>query len=86
MRVEYRGSTLILNKEIAMAQLWYKFEKRIKRVSEDASSDEINKLKAEGYVQVTDRSDPENSKVLTKNKTQLKAKPKTKPKAKAKKK
>ena len=69
-----------------MAQLWYKFEKRIKRVSEDASSDEINKLKAEGYVQVTDRSDPENSKVLTKNKTQLKAKPKTKPKAKAKKK
>ena len=67
-----------------MAQLWYKFEKRIKKVSEDASSNEINKLKAEGYVQITDRSNPENSKVLTKNKPQLKAKPKPKPKVKPK--
>ena len=67
-----------------MAQLWYKFEKRIKRVSEDALSDEINKLKAEGYVQITDRSDPENSKVLTKNKPKLKTKPKAKSKTKSK--
>ena len=84
MRVGCRGSALILNKEIVMAQLWYKFEKRIKKVSEDASSDEINKLKAEGYVQITDKSDPENSKVLTKNKPKLKGKPKAKPKAKKK--
>ena len=67
-----------------MAQLWYKFEKRIKKLSEDVSSDEINKLKAEGYVQITDRSDPENSKVLTKNKPKLKTKPKAKSKTKSK--
>ena len=64
-----------------MAQLWYKFEKRIKRVSEDVSSVEIDKLKKDGYVQVLDRSNPEGSIV-----EQPKPKPKPKPKKKAKKK
>ena len=64
-----------------MAQLWYKFEKRIKRVSEDVSSVEIDKLKKNGYVQVLDRSNPEGSII-----EQPKPKPKPKPKKKAKKK
>lgn len=66
-----------------MAQLWYKFEKRIKRVSEDVSSVEINKLKADGYVQVSDKSNPEGSII---QQPKPKSKPKSKPKKKAKKK
>jgi len=66
-----------------MAQLWYKFEKRIKRVSEDISSVEIQKLKKDGYVQVLDRSNPEGS-IIEQPKPKSKPKPKAKKKSKKK--
>ena len=66
-----------------MAQLWYKFEKRIKRVSEDVSSVEIKKLKADGYVQVSDRSNPEGS-IIEQPKPKSNPKPKAKKKSKKK--
>ena len=68
-----------------MAQYWYKKDKRIKRVSEDASKDEIKVLESDGYIEVSDRSNPEGS-IVIKNKPKPKAKPKAKPKPKSKKK
>ena len=64
-----------------MAQYWYKKDKRVKRISEqDDDRDvvrQVAELKANGYVQVLDRRNPEGSIVE-------KPKPKSKPKAKAK--
>ena len=76
-----------------MAQYWYKPEKRIKRISEQDDDRDVVKqvkdLKANGYVQVLDRRNPEGS-IVEKPKPISKPKPKTKlkakPKAKAKKK
>ena len=72
-----------------MAQYWYKKEKRIKRISEqDDDRDvvqQVKDLKANGYVKVLDRRNPEGS-IVEKPKPEPKAKPKSKPKKKAKKK
>jgi len=68
-------------KENKMAKYWYKKDKRIKRVSNDISKDEIKVLELDGYIQVTDRSNPEGSIVV---KSKPKSKPKKKPKKKAK--
>ena len=72
-----------------MAQYWYKKDKRVKRISEqDDDRDvvrQVAELKANGYVQVLDRRNPEGS-IVEKPKPISKPKPKTKPKAKAKKK
>ena len=69
-----------------MAQYWYKAEKRIKRISEQHDDRDVVKqvedLKANGYVQVLDRRNPEGSIV---EKPKPKAKPKAKAKSKAKK-
>ena len=69
-----------------MAQYWYKKEKRIKRISEqDDDRDvvqQVKDLKANGYVKVLDRRNPEGSIV---EKPKPKAKPKAKAKSKAKK-
>ena len=69
-----------------MAQYWYKPEKRIKRISEDGGDrdvvQQVKDLKANGYVQVLDRRNPEGSIV---EKPKPKAKPKAKAKSKAKK-
>ena len=66
-----------------MAQYWYKPEKRIKRISEQDDDRDVIKqvkdLKANGYVKVMDRRNPEGSIV-----EKPKPKPKAKPKAKAK--
>ena len=62
-----------------MAQYWYKKDKRIKRVSDDAPKNEIKILELDGYIQVSDRSNPEGSIII-------KDKPKAKPKKKVKKK
>ena len=76
-----------------MAQYWYKKEKRIKRISEqDDDRDvvqQVKDLKANGYVKVLDRRNPEGSIVeqpKPEPKVKTKAKPKTKSKKKAKKK
>ena len=74
-----------------MSQYWYKAEKRIKRISEQHDDRDVVKqvedLKANGYVQVLDRRNPEGSIIeQPKPKAKPKAKPKPKPKAKAKKK
>jgi hypothetical protein len=66
-----------------MAQYWYKKDKRIKRVSNDISKDEIKSLELDGYIQVSDRSNPEGS-IIIKNKPKAKIKPKTKKKTKKK--
>ena len=74
-----------------MAQYWYKKEKRIKRISEqDDDRDvvqQVKDLKANGYVKVLDRRNPEGS-IVEQPKPEPKAKPKAKakPKKKAKKK
>ena len=72
-----------------MAQYWYKKEKRIKRISEqDDDRDvvqQVKDLKANGYVKVLDRRNPEGS-IVEQPKPEPKAKPKSKPKKKAKKK
>ena len=69
-----------------MAQYWYKKEKRIKRISEqDDDRDvvqQVKDLKANGYVKVLDRRNPEGSII---EKPKPKAKPKAKAKSKAKK-
>ena len=69
-----------------MAQYWYKPDKRIKRISEQHDDRDVVKqgedLKANGYVQVLDRRNPEGSIV---EKPKPKAKPKAKAKSKAKK-
>ena len=74
-----------------MAQYWYKPDKRIKRISEQDDDRDVIKqvadLKANGYVKISDRRNPEGSIVEQPNpKAKPKAKPKPKPKAKAKKK
>ena len=70
-----------------MAQYWYKPEKRIKRISEQEDDrdvvQQVKDLKANGYVKVLDRRNPEGSIV---EKPKPKAKPKAKSKAKPKKK
>tara|TARA_Y100001951_G_C11249383_1_gene245398 strand:+ start:119 stop:340 length:222 start_codon:yes stop_codon:yes gene_type:complete len=73
-----------------MAQFWYKKDKRILRISEDNNDRDVIKkiaeLKDNGYVQVSERGNPEGSII---EKPKPKAKPvvkKAKPKAKAKKK
>ena len=70
-----------------MAQYWYKKDKRVKRISEqDDDRDvvrQVAELKANGYVQVLDRRNPEGS-IVEKPKPISKPKPKTKPKAKPK--
>ena len=72
-----------------MAQYWYKKDKRVKRISEQDDSraviEQVKDLKANGYVKVLDRRNPESSIVKQpKPKTKPKAKPKAKPKPKAK--
>tara|TARA_A100001201_G_scaffold23322_2_gene26599 strand:- start:21429 stop:21620 length:192 start_codon:yes stop_codon:yes gene_type:complete len=62
-----------------MAQYWYKKDKRIKRISNDASKNEIKVLQLNGYIQVSDKSNPEGSIII-------KDKPKAKPKKRVKKK
>ena len=68
-----------------MAQYWYKPDKRIKRISEQDDDRDVIKqvadLKANGYVKISDRRNPEGSIV-----EQPKPKAKAKPKAKSKKK
>tara|TARA_Y100000310_G_C20645290_1_gene796221 strand:+ start:1185 stop:1382 length:198 start_codon:yes stop_codon:yes gene_type:complete len=48
-----------------MAQYWYKKDKRVKRISEqDDNRDviqQVKELKANGYVKVLDRRNPEGS-------------------------
>ena len=70
-----------------MAQYWYKKDKRVKRISEqDDDRDvvrQVAEFKANGYVQVLDRRNPEDS-IVEKPKPISKPKPKTKPKAKPK--
>ena len=73
-----------------MAQFWYKKDKRILRISEDNNDRDVIKkiaeLKDNGYVQVSERGNPEGS-IIEQSKPKVKAKPvvkKTKPKAKAK--
>ena len=72
-----------------MAQYWYKPEKRIKRISEDGGDRDVIKqvadLKANGYVKISDRRNPEGC-IVEQPKPLAKPMPKTKPKAKAKKK
>ena len=62
-----------------MAQYWYKKDKRIKRVSDDAPKNEIKVLELDGYIQVSDRSNPEES-IVIKNKPKAKSKKKAKKK------
>tara|TARA_B100001250_G_scaffold414497_1_gene453256 strand:+ start:947 stop:1189 length:243 start_codon:yes stop_codon:yes gene_type:complete len=66
-----------------MEQYWYKPEKRIKRISEYDNDVDIAKkvaeLKANGYVQVLDRKNPESSIVensKSNDKPKIEAKPK----------
>ena len=73
-----------------MAQFWYKKDKRILRISEDNNDRDVIKkiaeLKDNGYVQVSERGNPEGSII---EKPKPKSKPvvkKAKPKSKAKKK
>ena len=72
-----------------MAQYWYKKDKRVKRISEQDDSkaviEQVKDLKANGYVKVLDRRNPEGS-IVEQPKPEPKAKPKSKPKKKAKKK
>tara|TARA_Y100001963_G_C6512258_1_gene322666 strand:+ start:295 stop:483 length:189 start_codon:yes stop_codon:yes gene_type:complete len=62
-----------------MANYWYKKDKRVKRVDDDLSADRKKELQDNGYVQVSDRRNPQGS--IIKN-----SKPKPKPKKKTKKK
>ncbi len=64
-----------------MANYWYKKDKRVLRVEENSNNNKIKQLKDNGYVQVLDRRNPEDTIVA-----QPKPKPKAKPKKKAKKK
>tara|TARA_B100001250_G_C19179532_1_gene520339 strand:+ start:295 stop:489 length:195 start_codon:yes stop_codon:yes gene_type:complete len=60
-----------------MAKYFYKKDKRVKRLEDNASTTQINQLNQDGYVQVSDRRNPENTII---------SKPKPKPKKKYKKK
>tara|TARA_R100000700_G_scaffold37192_1_gene47140 strand:+ start:891 stop:1097 length:207 start_codon:yes stop_codon:yes gene_type:complete len=68
-----------------MAQYWYKKDKRVKRITDNANDsavlDQVKKLKANGYVQVLDRKNPEAS-IIKKTKPKTKSKAKTKAKKK----
>ena len=44
-----------------MANYWYKKDKRVLRVDDNLSTDKQKELKDNGYVQVSDRRNPENS-------------------------
>ena len=72
-----------------MEQYWYKPEKRIKRISEQGNErdivKQISELKANGYVQVLDRRNPEGS-IVEKSKPKAEPKPKKSSKSKSKKK
>ncbi len=60
-----------------MANYWYKKDKRVLRVDDDLSTDKQKELKDNGYVQVSDRRNPENtiiSKPKPKSKKKLKKK------------
>tara|TARA_R100000808_G_C2148115_1_gene156215 strand:- start:1519 stop:1725 length:207 start_codon:yes stop_codon:yes gene_type:complete len=60
-----------------MEQYWYKPEKRIKRINDNESDvlNKISELKANGYVQVLDRRNPEGS-IAEKSKPKAEPKPK----------
>ena len=64
-----------------MAEYWYKKDKRVERISEQSNDkDVIEKvagLKANGYVQIKDRHNPE-SVIKPKAKSKVKSKPKPK--------
>ena len=62
-----------------MAQYWYKKDKRVLRLDDNLSADRKKELQDNGYVQVSDRRNPENAIIS-------KPKPKAKPKKKSKKK
>ena len=69
-----------------MAQYWYKKDKRVKRIPEQDDSkaviQQVKDLKANGYVKVLDRRNPESTIVeqpKPKPKPKAKAKPKAKP-------
>ena len=66
-----------------MASYWWKKDKRVKRVSDQHEHrgviQQVKDLKADGYVRVSDRRNPEDSIVK-----QPKTKPAPKPKKKAK--
>lgn len=64
-----------------MANYWYKKDKRVKRVDDDLSTDKQKELKDNGYVQVSDRRNPENS-IIKESKPKVKSKPKKKSKKK----
>jgi len=64
-----------------MANYWYKKDKRVKRVDDDLSTDSKKELKDNGYVQVSDRRNPENS-IIKESKPKVKTKPKKKSKKK----
>ena len=64
-----------------MANYWYKKDKRVKRVDDDLSTDIKKELKDNGYVQVLDRRNPENS-IIKESKPKVKTKPKKKSKKK----
>ena len=70
-----------------MAQYWYKKDKRIKRISEQHDDRDVIKkvaeLKANGYVKVLDRSNPEGT-IVEQPKPKPVEKPKPKPKPKPK--
>ena len=64
-----------------MAQYWYKKDKRVKRVDDDLSTDSKKELKDNGYVQVSDRRNPENT-IIKQSKPKAKPKRKTRSKKK----
>tara|TARA_R100001594_G_scaffold149667_1_gene208174 strand:+ start:1848 stop:2042 length:195 start_codon:yes stop_codon:yes gene_type:complete len=64
-----------------MANYWYKKDKRVLRVDDDLSTDKQKELKDNGYVQVLDRRNPENS-IIKESKPKVKIKPKKKTKKK----
>ena len=70
-----------------MAQYWYKKDKRVKRIGDDKQDrdviNQVAELKAGGYVQVLDRSNPEGS-IIEQPKPKSKPKPKAKKKSKKK--
>ena len=72
-----------------MASYWWKKDKRVKRVSDQHEHrgviQQVKDLKADGYVKVSDRRNPESTIVeQPKPKAKPKAKPAPKPKKKAK--
>ena len=72
-----------------MAQYWWKKDKRVKRVSDQHEHrgviQQVKDLKADGYVRVSDRRNPEST-IVEQPKPKAKSAPKPKKKAKVKKK